>query len=360
MIVTFAHHLRPDAFSMEACCLQEAGPLAKEVEAEGVPVTVLGQRNNYDPRVLPRLIRFLRRGRFHIVHTHLFDADFWGRLAAQTARVPVKISTIHSPYVDYQWKNFIADRALARYTDHFIAVSKTAMEFTQKHISIPQEKFTWIPNPVPAEGFVDLSVSEQEVEAFCKAWSIDRNAPVVGTIGRLSEQKGYVYLIKAARQVVERIPDAQFVVVGEGPKRQELETLVREFGLTGRVILTGIQENPRVCYRLFDLFVLSSLWEGTPLVLIEAMMAGVPVVATSVDGTLETLSHQETGFLVPPRDPDSLSNAVLELLSDFSLRSMLAKRAQDYAVSTFDAPLITRRYEALYLRLAEQKGLLGR
>lgn len=357
MIVTFAHYLRQDAFSMEACCLQEAGVLAKEVEAEGVPVTALGQRNNYDPTVLPRLIRFLRRGRFHIVHTHLFDADFWGRLAALASRVPVRISTIHSPYVDYQWKNFMADRALARHTDHFIAVSKTAAEFTRKHIRIPPEKFTWIPNPVPADNFVSLDVSEGEVDAFCRAWSIDRSAPVIGTMGRLSEQKGLIYLIEAARQVIERMPEAQFVLVGEGPKRRELETAVRELGLTGRVIFTGVQKNPRLCYRLFDLFVLSSLWEGTPLVLIEAMMAGVPVVATSVDGTLETLAHRETGLLVPPRDPDALARAITELLAGPSLRSMLAKRAQDYAVNTFDAPLITRRYEALYLRLAEEKGL---
>jgi glycosyltransferase involved in cell wall biosynthesis len=357
MIVTFARYIRREAFTLEVCCLQEPGPLAKEVEAEGVAVTALGQRNNYDPVVLPRLVRFLRRGDFHVVHTHLFGADFWGRLASMLAGLPIRVSTIHSPYVDYQWKNFAADRALACWTDHFIAVSNTAMSFTLNKVPIPPEKFTWIPNPVPAELFVNPAVSDAELDEFCATWSIDREAPVIGTIGRLSEQKGHVYLVEAARQVIERVPEAQFVIVGEGPKRSELEKEIRRLGLANRVILTGVQQNPLICYRLFDLFVLSSLWEGTPLVLIEAMMAGLPVVATSVDGVKETLVHEETGLLVPPKDSGTLAQALLLILQDHSLRSMLTKRARDVAVSRFDAPVVVEQYETLYKRLAVQKGL---
>jgi glycosyltransferase involved in cell wall biosynthesis len=356
MIVTFSRYLRREAFALEVCCLQEPGPLAKEVEAEGVSVTAMGQKNNYDPVAFPRLVRFLRRGGFHLVHTHLFGADFWGRLASIFAGVPIRVSTIHSPYVDYQWKNFAADRTLARWTDHFIAVSRTAMNFTINKVPIPPEKFTWIPNPVPAELFVNPAVSDEELDDFCATWSIDRGAPVIGTIGRLSEQKGHVYLVEAARHVIEQVPEAQFVIVGDGPKRSELEEDVRRLGLANRVIFVGVQQNPLICYRLFDLFVLSSLWEGTPLVLIEAMMAGLPVVATSVDGVKETLVHEETGLLVPPKDPGALAQAMLLMLQDISLRSMLTKRARDVAVSTFDAPGVVRQYEVVYEECLARAG----
>lgn len=357
MIVTFARQFRREAFTLEVCCLQEAGPLAQEVETEGVPVSVLGQRSNYDPRVLPRLIRFLKRGQFHIVHTHMFDADFWGRLASLAVRVPIRVSTIHSTYFEYKWKNILADRMLAPYTDHFVAVSRTAMSFTRNNVTIPEEKIAWIPNPVSAELFVNPTIPEEELDHFCTTWSIDRAAPIIGTIGRLSQEKGHVYLLEAAQRVVERMPAAQFIIVGEGPLRETLEAQVRRRGLTHRVVFTGVQKNPLICYRLFDVFVLPSLWEGMPLVLIEAMMGGVPVVATSVGGVQETLAHEKTGLLVPPKDPEALAQAILGLLKDHSLQSMLAKRARDFAVSTFDAPIIVEQYENLYTRLVEHEGL---
>ena len=147
MIVTLARYMDRNGIEMEVCCLGEAGVLAEDVEAHGVKVTALGQRSNYDPSVFFPLVRFLKDGQFDIVHTHLFGADFWGRLASLVAGVPIRISTIHSPYVDYQWKNFAADRVLARWTDHFVVVSRTAMNFTINKIP---EKFTWIPSPVPA------------------------------------------------------------------------------------------------------------------------------------------------------------------------------------------------------------------
>ena len=129
------------------------------------------------------------------------------------------------------------------------------------------------------------------------------------------------------------------------------EAKANQLGLKDRIIFVGAQKNPLICYRLFDVFALPSLWEGTPLVLIEAMMAGVPVVATAVDGVKETLVHEETALLVPPGDSKALGYAILTMLDCDHFWPDMTDKARDVALSTFDAPIVVEQYEALYQRL---------
>ncbi|MEM2795085.1 MAG: glycosyltransferase family 4 protein, partial [Thermofilaceae archaeon] len=183
------------------------------------------------------------------------------------------------------------------------------------------------------------------------ALGLDQGTLVVGSVGRLTEQKGYAFLLEAASQVIAKIPNVQFLIVGDGELREKLEQQIDRLGLRGRVILAGAHNPIEPIFKLFDLFVLPSLWEGLPTVILEAMASGVPVVATDILGTRELIRQGQTGWLARPRDPSSLAHCILEALSDPSKRAAIAQNALQEVVSRFSLHHIANQYEQLYLDL---------
>ena len=177
-------------------------------------------------------------------------------------------------------------------------------------------------------------------------------ARVVGSIGRLSAQKGYRCLVQAAAAVVARQPDVHFVIVGAGEEAETLQQQAIAAGIAGHIHLLGAREDVEELFACMELFVSSSLWEGLPTVLLEAMAAGVPVIATRVSGTIELVENGITGVLVAPGDPQQLATAILAALVQPASGQAMAARAREFVFARFDIAAVARQHEAIYQELA--------
>ncbi len=233
-------------------------------------------------------------------------------------------------------RRLYAGRLLARALDGHVAVGERAAREIERLVGLRAGTVRSIPNGVPP------APPRQAAAAP------DSPGPVVGSVGRLAEQKGYDLLVRA----LPALPGATLVLVGEGPARGELERLAAELGVRERLRITGWTPDPRSHLAAFDVFALPSRWEGLPLGILEAMHAGLPVVACDVGSVAEAVHDGETGFVVAPDDLDTLRERLRVLLADPQLARRLGERGRTLAAARFTDTAMARRYEALYRELA--------
>jgi glycosyltransferase involved in cell wall biosynthesis len=231
--------------------------------------------------------------------------------------------------------------------DGIHAVSKGAARGLADVAALVPDDIRVIYNPI-----VDEHIDVQSQNPVTHRWFAEP-APVIVSVGRLSKEKGYSYLLEATARIL-RERQVRLVIVGEGPERAELEKQARELSIAESVDLIGYRENPYKYLARGDVFVLSSLWEGLPAVIVEAMACGVPVVATDCpSGPNEIITNESEGLLVPPEDHKALAKAILKVLSDADLadrmRATGKARAHDFHVAR-----ITRQYERFFLEILGQ------
>ncbi len=325
--------LDPDRYAVDIVSGPQTGSegsLIEEVRAHGIPLTIepaLVREVNplKDLQALFRLTGFIRRGRYTIVHTHSSKAGILGRWAARLAGTPVIVHTVHGwghherqhPLVRRFY--ILLERATARITDKLIVVSpRNTEKGLADGIGTP-EKYITIRSGIELDRFLKPT---RPREAVREELGIPPDVPVVGTVTRLSPQKAPLDFVDAAAHVAARRPDVHFVIVGDGPLRAEMEAAIAVRSLTDRVHLTGLRRDVPDLMHSFDVFALTSLWEGLPRVLPQAMTTGLPIVATAVDGNAEAVTDGVNGFLTPPGDPQAMAAALLRLLED----SVLARR----------------------------------
>lgn len=225
--------------------------------------------------------------------------------------------------------------------DAIICVSNSLAEHIEKLLLMDRKKIKVIYVPVNIKEIRVLS--EKTIQDIG-----DKKFPCVGTISRLSREKGVAYLIEAFYYLLKRI-DARLIIIGDGEEKDKLKEMVKNFGVENRVSFLDWLENPYAYLRRMDIFILPSLWEGFPNVIIESMICGVPVIATrSVRGIEEAVRDGIDGLLVPVKDARALSDAMYRILRDKELRDRLVETASG-KISRFDAPRITREYESVML-----------
>jgi glycosyltransferase involved in cell wall biosynthesis len=303
-----------------------------------------------DAICLARLTNTLRSLKPDVVHTHSSKAGVLGRAAARMAGVPVIIHTVHG-WGFHERTSAPAraiyvglERQLARLTHSMVVVTNRDRD---KGLAVGigrPEQYRIIRSGVDLREFSRRAGDPARTRRELR---IPESAPVVGTVGRLSPQKDPLTFIRMAARVVSLMPNTHFVMVGDGPLRQEVERLVQEHGLDGRVHLTGIRRDVPALLQMFDVFVLASLWEGLPRVIPQAMAASVPVVASEADGIAEIIRSGENGFMVRPGDDAALAERVVALMND----SPLAKRivaAAHVTSAEYDVALMVQQLDALY------------
>jgi glycosyltransferase involved in cell wall biosynthesis len=204
---------------------------------------------------------------------------------------------------------------------------------------------------------VRLNIGSDEIVRERNEWGWPPGAPVVGTVARLHRQKGIIYLLRAAPRILAAFPDARIAVVGEGPRGESLRREARRRGLESRFLFLGERQDAASILSLFDIFVLPSLWEGLPFVLVEASTLAKPIVATAVDGTPEVIADGKTGLLVPPGDPGALAEAVIRLLKDREEARRLGETARALVPPRFPLRRMVEQTQSLYLELAGQKRI---
>jgi len=358
------------------------GSLIEEVKKRGVKLTIMPElRREISPANELRAIMKLRqmmtepngRPAYHVVHTHSSKAGVLGRIAAKWANVPIIVHTVHG------WS--FHDRMSARKRGFYVAMEKLAARLTDAMIVVSpkdidkglaqgigkREDYTVIRSGIELERFGHPQVPPAEMR---QQLGIPLDALVVGCVGRLSEQKAPLDLVEAFARIIQEVEAKQsgvlapviLVLVGDGLLREDVEQRLQELGIADQTILTGLRRDVPELMAMFDLFVLSSLWEGLPRVLPQAMATGLPIVCTGADGSSEAVTDGENGFVVPRGEPAALAEKALLLLADADLRQRMGAEGRRRAPEFGAAKMmweIDQLYQRLLVRKARKHGKHG-
>ncbi len=296
----------------------------RALRKEGVSARMFG-RSPFDPRLIGDIGAEIERTRARILHVHGYAASNFGRIAARRARIPL---ILHEHFADPKMPPYqkIPDLFLRDLTDRAIAVSQSTADFLIQSRHVPEDRVNVVFNGAPLDEFAPRS--RDDGYAVRAELGLPMDAPLVTTIGRLNAQKGHDTLIAAAATVVARMPSARFLIAGDGDLLQALKAQTANLGIANAFVFAGHRRDVPEILAATDVLCISSNYEGTPLVLFEAMAAGKAVVSTAVDGCREVIQDKRTGLLVPPKDPEALWEALAKVLGDSALRGRLGSAAQ--------------------------------
>lgn len=345
--------LNCDRFAPELCCLKELGELGESLAGE-IPVHHGLLRGKYDLRVWPRLNRLLRsRETDAVITVGAGDKMFWGRLAARRVGVPVVLSALHST----GWPDGVGrlNRMLTPITDSFIAVAASHGKFLAKNLGIPDERVAVIPNGVDTQRFAPVA-DVAEIRAEFGIGPVD---PVVGIVAALRPEKNHELFLEMAARVVKQLPNARFLIVGDGPCRAALESRARVLGIENHTLFVGSRSDVPRLLAAIDVFALTSHIEANPLSILEAMSVGRPVVATNVGSIHEAVTNGETGFLVTPGDADQFSDRVLRLLTAPLASHAMGLTARESVVNRWSIEAMVEGYERLIETTYARKTAAG-
>lgn len=364
------NHLRaidPRRFESLTCYFRHRGVLAEELVQAGLRVRHLrkdvvssrfGRRLRW--LLLPvvalesavfvlRLARLIRSERIDVVHSHTFSANLWGRIANLLAGRRGMITTEHTKRnrADESVKRIVVNRLLVPLTDRVVAVSEEVAAAVARLQRVPARKLVVVPNGVPlGDGAGSAPRAREAGEA---------GEVTIAAIGRLAPEKRLDLLLRAVALCRQQVPALRCLLIGGGRELGRLTALTRELGLEAAVEFTGEQRDVRRYFPNLAAVVNSSEREGLPLSLLEALAAGVPVVATDVGGNREIVRDGVTGILVPPDDAPALAAGICAVLADPARARRLAAAGRSLVRERYSQEAATRRYELLYEELATRR-----
>ena len=312
--------------------------------------------NRYDPRVMLKLIGIIKDHHIDIVHGQGARAEFFARLASRLSRRTHYISTVAMPVEGYDVGPGMRrlyralDGFTERFVDYFLVVSAVLEQAMIKGHGIPPEKVIKIYNGIETDHYrpEDLEAPRRRIR---EAFSLADRELVIGTVGRLVWQKGFNDFLQSVPALLKDIPQARFILVGDGPLRQDLEEQAKTLGIRDRLILTGHRRDIRDMMAAMDIVVIPSLLEGFPMVTLEAMAMERPIVATAIDGITEQISDGEDGLLVPARNPEALAQAIRRLAVDPPYARSLGCRARKRVLADFSVQKMIAETIKVYKRL---------
>jgi glycosyltransferase involved in cell wall biosynthesis len=334
--------------------LTPLGEMGLQARNSGIPILSLEMsRGIPDPRGLLQLARLIRRWKPDVVHSHMVHANLMARAVRLLAPVPALVSTIHN--IDEGGRALMVGYQLSnRLVDHMTIVSQAAADRFIRERIVPGRLLTVLPNGIDTDRF---RVPPGTRASLRQSLGIGQEFVWIA-VGRFEVAKDYPNMIAAYGEVHRRHPDAVLLVVGRGSLQSETEALVRAAGLERVIRFIGVRHDVPELMSAADGYVMSSAWEGMPIVLLEAASAGLPIVATAVGGNQEVVRADESGYLVPPRDSAALAAAMLRLMElPESVRRALGERGQEYVRSEYSLDRVVDRWEALYREVLDRKGL---
>ena len=309
---------------------------------------------------LIKLFHFCKREKIDIIHTHSSKAGILGRWAARLAKVPIIIHTIHG-WGFYPKQNFLKRRLFiflekitGKITDRLIAVSQANIRTGIRNKIGRKGKYTLIRSGIKSSRFQNVEVNIAEKR---KELGLDPDTKVVAMIAPFKPQKAPLDFVKVANQIIEKRSKTQFLLIGDGELRPEIEELIKVLNLEKRVILTGWRRDIPQILRIVNILVLTSRWEGLPRVFPEAMASELPIVATKVNGAPEAIEEGVNGFLVPVGNISSMTEKIITLLDNPEMAKEMGRRGKKKVFSEFDIDLMVEKIDNLYQGLIRSKGL---
>ena len=352
-MISLLPKLNEERYSIIVCSFK-TGKLQNRLEQSGIPVKIIPRRFKFDPVCIYRLYSIMKKENIDIVHTHCHKPNTTGRIAAKLAGVPVIIANEHNMDT---WKSnwqLTLDKWLSAYSDKIIAVSEAVKSFYVKNANISADKFEVIYNGVDLDFWQKNMPSQKAIlEKKAKLGLLQGNK-VIAAIGRLHPQKGHEYLLRAAKKIISRMGNLKFLIVGDGPMKESLESLSERLGIKENVVFTGKRDDVKDMLCISDFSVVSSIREGFSNVVLESMACSKPVVATDVGGNKEIIIDGENGFIVPSRNEDALADKIQALAGNEELTIRMGLAAKE-AVKNFSLSQMKYKTEKLYEELMDKK-----
>ncbi len=349
LLVNMIRRFDRDKIWPEVICLKEPGPLGEQIRDE-FPLHDHLLAGKWDLRVLPRLVRLMHRRRADVVITvGAGDKMFWGRLAAHIAGVPVIASALHST----GWPDGVGrmNRSLTPITDAVIGVADAHGEFLRDFERFPAQKVRVIRNGVDCNRF---QPDPGAAAAVRKEFELSSDTLLVGIVAALRSEKNHSMLVRAAAKLHSRYPQLHWLVIGDGPERQTIDSLSRDLGIDHCIHLLGTRhDTPRLVAGL-DLFTLCSLNEASPVSILEALACGVPVVATDVGSVNESIVEGVTGHLVPSQDDEAYATAIARLLDNPQQRAAFGAAGRQLVLDTGSLASMVDGYQRLAIELYDR------
>jgi glycosyltransferase involved in cell wall biosynthesis len=325
-------------------CLTGRGAVAGWLERAGVEVISLGYRGCWDLAGWMRLRRALKRRQPDVLHCFLFHANLAGRIASRGLAIPRVISSVRveEPRRVHLW----LDRLTHRWADMVTCVSRSTCDYVHRTTGVPRDKLVAIPNGI------DPNAVRNADTPLPPAWDIPADAPLVGVIGRLHEQKDPLLMLRVVQGVAADVPKVIFAFAGDGPLAERCRVEAKRLRIVRNVRWLGWQADLGPLYARMMLLALASRWEGMPNAILEAMAWSKPVVATAVGGSREAVADGETGFLIEGSDEEAVEalmrRRIVCLLRHEALRRSLSDKARERVVSAFRVDQMVKRNMALY------------
>ena len=336
LMVPLLSSLKERNVESRVCVLQvkSGNPIGEELRKLGVPVDLLPIKNLRNPLDLFRLVKYIRQHRPDVIHTQLETSDALGTIAARLLNIP-SVSTLHtleqpSTRKRKRWRNMLRWNSLNMFANRVIAVSEVAH---RHYISLGfrSEKIITLYNGIDIKRF-----RTEHLPSKTDIYGLPNDSTVITTVAVLREPKGIQYMLHALPDMINKVPNLYYAVVGDGPYHQNLEQLASSLGIKDRVVFMGYRSNIPEILAASDVFVLPTLVDALPTVLFEAMAAGLPIIVSNVGGVPEIVEDEVNGLLIPPADPASLATACIRLLLDEALCNRLSSAARATVASRFD------------------------
>lgn len=329
--------------------------VADRAEELGLKNEVFPCNGRFDPRAMLQIREFIRGKGIDFIHCHGYKANFYGLMATVFTNTP-RITTCHNWIgTGFKMKSYERlDKIILRSFKVVIAVS----DEIKKEIldsQIPKSKVSVINNGIDLSKFNGVQNINIRQE-----FKIDPHCKVIGTIGRLSKEKGHIYFLQAAKEVLKRFPKVIILIVGSGSLKEELEDQAKAIGLEDKVVFTGFRKDIPEIFSSMDVFVLPSLMEGLPMVLLEAMAAQKPIIATEVGEIPKILEQGELGVLVKPKDVRGLADAIISVLRGDNEVSGITRNLFNTVRDNYSSQKMAEKYVKVYQEVLQNKEIVNR
>jgi len=331
---------------------QTESPLIDAASQRGLHAITIKERRAFDINVFRQILEYVDKNNIHIIHTHEFRSDVIGLVCAKIKRVKVMI-TLHgwiSNGISGKVKT-VLDKSLLHFFDHIVVVSER-MKNQVLSLRVPERKVSLLNNCIIADRYH----KDPFDKGFKAELGFTQDTVLIGSIGRLSPEKGQDILIQAASEVLRRNNNARFIFVGVGPEQPKLASLSEKLGIADYIKFVGYHKDMQRIYNSLDLVVQSSYTEGLPNVLLEALLMEVPVVATDVGGTPEIIKEQETGILINPGAIDEMVEQINKYFDNSDYFQNMAKSGKLHVSDAFNFAQRTKKEEFIYQNMICDRG----
>ena len=344
-ILDIAHYIDKKKFNPLFAYLTRGGAIADQLRSEGYTVFALGFPGFNHPKLLftlLKLVKIIKAHHVQIIHAYNFPPSVIGLFAHIVTGVQFVSSRVQM--TGWQGRlHRLMYRIVNKHAGAIIANSQSGLKLTRREGGIEDRRLHHINNPIEVVGEIEPSADELK-----KQLSIPREYKIVGMVANLKLIKNPILFVKAAISILQTNKEVVFLLIGDGPKRQKLEEMVRREGLDKSILFLGRVTPPVPFYRCMDMFVLTSISEGSPTSILEAMSYGLPIVATSVGGVPEIVRDGLNGFLVPSGNVPQLVDAINKLLRDDNLRKRMGRQSKEIIDIDFNIDKVIEQMERLY------------